>query len=64
MSVLQPPYHRPMEPVYPCREMVTRHCPAIYDGVCGERSCARYESRDLTPWLPESPDATRAGWRL
>lgn len=41
------------EPVHPCREMPTRHCPAAIDAVCGDRPCARYESDDETPWLPE-----------
>ena len=55
-------YRAPMEPRWPCREMTTRHCPAIYEhvengvrvGGCGDdRPCARYESEDETPWLPE-----------
>jgi len=41
------------EPVHPCRVMETRHCPAVYDAVCGDRPCARYESEDETPWYPE-----------
>ncbi len=46
-------FYGPMEPVYPCREMPTRHCPAIYDTTCGVRPCARYESEDPYPWVPE-----------
>lgn len=42
-----------MDPVHPCREMPTRHCPAVYQDVCGIRPCARYESEDETPWIPE-----------
>lgn len=49
----QAPYRGPMDPEYPCREMPTRHCPALYEGVCGERPCARFQSEDETPWLPE-----------
>lgn len=50
----RPLYYGPMEPVHECRVMVTRHCPAIYEGPCGDdRPCARYESEDETPWLPE-----------
>lgn len=56
MSIIRPAFHGPMEPVYPCREMSTRHCPAIYGEVCGDdEPCARYESTDETPWLPELP---------
>lgn len=46
-------YRAPFEPVFRCREMPTRHCPGVYEGVCGERPCARYESENKTPWLPE-----------
>ncbi len=43
-----------MNPEFPCREMPTRHCPAVYHGVCGDgRLCARFESSDETPWWPE-----------
>lgn len=53
-------YHGPMEPVHPCREMPTRHCPASYDAVCGERPCARFESTDPEPWQVDvSADAIR-----
>jgi hypothetical protein len=46
-----------MSPVFPCREMSTRHCPAGYLAECGpNRPCARYESEDPAPWLPELPD--------
>lgn len=47
-------YRGYMDPVHPCREMPSRHCPAVYEDVCGDdRPCARYESKDDTPWLPE-----------
>ena len=52
-GVIKPELHGPMDPVHPCRQMPTRHCPAIYQDICGDRPCARYESRDETPWLPE-----------
>lgn len=48
-----PQYHDRFEPVHPCRVMPTRHCPASYGMVCGDRPCARFESDDETPWLPE-----------
>ncbi|WP_203911186.1 hypothetical protein [Rhizocola hellebori] len=55
-DALKPTFHGPMDPAYPCRQMPTRHCPAIYQDVCGDdRPCARYESTDETPWLPELP---------
>jgi hypothetical protein len=41
------------EIIYPCREMETRHCPLSFNGPCGEKPCARFESDDETPWLPE-----------
>lgn len=50
---MHPQMHGPNDPVHPCRRIPTRHCPVIYDGVCGDRPCARYESDDETPWLPE-----------
>ncbi len=39
------------DPEHPCRIMPTRRCPPPYDGVCGDRPCARFESDDLSPWL-------------
>jgi hypothetical protein len=48
-----PLFTGPMDPVFPCREMPTRHCPAVYAAVCGDRPCARFESEDETPWLHE-----------
>lgn len=42
-----------MTPEHPCRQMPTRHCPKVYAGVCGDRPCARFESEDPAPWLPE-----------
>ena len=53
---LRPSYTGPMRPAHPCREIPTRHCPAIYDDVCGDRPCARYEAEDPEPWLPEITD--------
>lgn len=50
---IRPRYNGPMKPVHPCREMPTRHCPASYDAVCGDRPCARYEAEDENVWLPE-----------
>ena len=47
-------YIGPMAPVYPCREIPTRHCPAAYESVCGERPCARYEAELDEPWRAES----------
>jgi hypothetical protein len=40
-------------PVHPCRRMSSRHCPVVYEDVCGDRPCARFESDDETPWLAE-----------
>lgn len=56
---VRPVYDTPTDPVYPCRVMPTRHCPVVYDDVCGARPCARYESDDEEPWLPELPEALR-----
>lgn len=51
---VRPKYHAMMEPVFPCREMPTRHCPAVFDDVCPPlAACARFESDDARPWLPE-----------
>jgi hypothetical protein len=49
-----------MDPVFPCREMETRHCPAVYQSTCGTRPCARFESKDEAPWLPELYDPPSA----
>lgn len=38
---------------FPCRLIPTRHCPKVYKDVCGDRPCARLESDDETPWIPE-----------
>lgn len=46
--------HDIFDPAFPCRVMPTRHCPDSYGDVCGDRPCARYESEDETPWLPEA----------
>lgn len=43
----------PPLPEHPCRIMETRHCPDSYQGVCGDRPCARFESEDEAPWLAE-----------
>lgn len=42
-----------------CRRMETRTCPQPYNGPCGERPCARFESDDPAPWLDtaETPAA-------
>jgi hypothetical protein len=56
VTKLQAPYSAPMTPVYPCREMETRPCPAVYADVCGDRPCARFESDSGGPWLPEVID--------
>lgn len=53
VTKLKPHYYGSMNPAHPCREMPTRHCPAVYWSVCGPRPCARFDSRDETPWLPE-----------
>lgn len=39
-----------VDPEHPCRIMPSRACPLSYEGVCGERPCARYESEDEAPW--------------
>lgn len=48
-----PRYLAEFEPIHACRELPTRHCPAVYNAVCGERPCARFEAKDEAPWLPE-----------
>lgn len=56
MTVLKPMYGAD-GPRYPCRQMPTRHCPAVYDDECGElRPCARFESHDPEPWYPETEE--------
>lgn len=60
---MKAPYHDVFEPVHPCREMPTRHCPAVYKDVCGSsRPCARFESWDETPWRPEIEAHECAGY--
>lgn len=49
----KPVYLGYLKPRDPCREMPTRHCPAVYGEPCGERPCARYHSDDEAPWLAE-----------
>ena len=59
--VRQPIYLDRFEPLYPCRHMETRHCPAVYESMCGDHHdqngnisvCARYESDNPEPWWPE-----------
>ncbi|MEW2567674.1 hypothetical protein [Streptomyces sp. NPDC047070] len=47
-----------------CRRMETRTCPPSYNGPCGTRPCARFESDDPTPWLDTPvPSATPSGIR-
>jgi hypothetical protein len=40
--------------------METRPCPAVYEGACGGRPCARFESNSGAPWLPEVFDMLQA----
>ncbi|MFG3048113.1 hypothetical protein ACGFZR_24675 [Streptomyces sp. NPDC048241] len=37
-------------PLPACRIMETRTCPPSYNGPCGDRPCARFESDDPAPW--------------
>ena len=37
-------------PANACRREITRTCPRSYEGVCGDRPCARFESKDEAPW--------------
>jgi hypothetical protein len=32
-----------------CRQMESRTCPESYNGPCGDRPCARFETNDTTP---------------
>lgn len=41
-----------------CRRMETRTCPEPYNGPCGGRPCARFESDDPTPWLDTAASPT------
>ncbi|MGY1500827.1 hypothetical protein ACW4TU_30320 [Streptomyces sp. QTS52] len=41
-----------------CRRMETRTCPLSYNGPCGDRPCARFESDDPTPWLDTAAPLT------
>jgi hypothetical protein len=55
-KMIHPKYIDYFEPVYPCYELETRHCPAILDRVCEEDKCARFklkmeEAKEL--WIPE-----------
>ncbi|MFD7996864.1 hypothetical protein [Streptomyces mexicanus] len=43
-------------PLAACRRMETRTCPPTYNGPCGPRPCARFESDDPTPWEPPPAD--------
>ncbi len=49
-----------MNPEFPCRDMPTRRCPTVYNGLCGPRPCARYGSKDPGPWLAEMTEDERA----
>lgn len=55
-----PEQHPAIEPDrdadHTCRIMETRTCPPTYNGPCGDRPCARFESEDPTPWLPPAAD--------
>jgi hypothetical protein len=57
VRAIEPPYLAEFEPVHPCRRFETRHCPAIFDGVCGDRlPCYRFEVTEEDAevvWLPE-----------
>lgn len=56
MTLLRAQFYTYLVPVHPCRQMSTRHCPARYNDVCGERPCARFESGDPWPWVAEVID--------
>ncbi|MFE0329048.1 hypothetical protein ACFW08_20145 [Streptomyces sp. NPDC058960] len=43
-------------PAAVCRRMETRTCPPTYNGPCGPRPCARFESDDPTPWETPATD--------
>lgn len=55
-----PQYLAWLRPLHPCRQLPTRHCPAVFEGVCGDRPCARYESDDASPWAAELDARTAA----
>lgn len=44
-----------------CRRMETRTCPPSYNGPCGVRPCARFESDNPGPWLDTSHDKAAPG---
>ncbi|MEV8042426.1 hypothetical protein AB0P02_01095 [Streptomyces griseoluteus] len=46
-------------PLAACRRMKTLTCPESYNGPCGDRLCARFESDDPAPWAdtPAAPAA-------
>jgi hypothetical protein len=53
-----PQYRGQFDPVHPCRRQPTRHCPAVYGAVCGDRPCARFEADGEDPavvaaWMAE-----------
>ncbi len=52
---MEPQFYGPMDPMYPCHHLPTRHCPAVYETCCVGmmKKCARYELREIGPWLPE-----------
>jgi hypothetical protein len=49
-------------PLAACRRMETRTCPPSYNGPCGDRPCARFESDDPTPWLDTSTEEQTLRW--
>lgn len=62
-AVVRATYRGPMDPAYPCRELPTRHCPALYEhvkhgesvgGCAPDEPCARFDrERHPSPWLTE-----------
>jgi hypothetical protein len=50
-------YHDRFEPVHPCRILETRACPSVYNDVCGDNPCARFESDDVDVWNQEVEEA-------
>lgn len=53
MPDLTPEFLDDGKPLHPCIGVPTRHCPAVYGDVCGDRPCARFESDDEAVWMPE-----------
>lgn len=53
--MITPQYLGRFDPRPACRVMNTRHCPVVYEATCDDlgKVCARFESEDEGPWLPE-----------